>query len=243
MRLKLTIQYDGTDLAGWQSQPGERTVQGAIEEAIAGFGSGRVTVHGAGRTDAGVHALAQVAHVDIEKDLTPDVWIRALNVKLPFDIRILRVEPVPELFHARRNAKGKFYRYRAFTGVVLNPFVRRYVAHAPYPHDLDRMRTAAAALVGLHDFEAFTVTDRDTLTTTRDLRRLDVDVHGDELWIEAEASGFLRSMVRTVAGTLLAVGDGRMPVEQVFEALATKRRGLAGSTAPARGLTLVRVDY
>lgn len=243
MRLKLTIEYDGTDLSGWQSQPGEPTVQAELEKAFSEFVSRRVVVHGAGRTDAGVHALGQVAHVDIDKDLDPKVWIRALNVKLPFDIRVRSVEPVTEAFHARRSASGKVYCYRAFTGEVLSPFVRRYVAHAPYVHDLDRMREAADALVGRHDFEAFTVTDRDTLTTTRDVRRLEVARCGDELRIEAEANGFLRSMVRTIAGTLLAVGDGRMSVEQVLEALETRRRERAGPTAPARGLTLVRVDY
>lgn len=243
MRLKLTIQYDGTDLSGWQAQPGESTVQGSLESAFEAFGCGRVVVHGAGRTDAGVHALGQVAHVDIDKVLEPGTWIRALNVKLPVDIRVLRVEQVAESFQARRSATGKVYRYRAWTSAVVSPFERRFVAHAPYAHDVDRMRVAADALVGLHDFDAFTVADRDTLTTTRNLRRLDVDVHGDEIRIEAEANGFLRSMVRTIAGTLLAVGDGRMSVDQVLEALSTKRRELAGPTAPARGLTLVRVDY
>lgn len=243
MRLKLTIQYDGTDLCGWQSQPGEPTVQEAIEKAFTAFDCGRVIVHGAGRTDAGVHALGQVAHVDIDKDLAPETWVRAINMKLPFAIRVVSVEPVRDDFHARVSAKGKIYCYRAFTGQVLSPFVRRFVAHTPYRHDLARMRRAAEVLCGKHDFEAFTVKDRETLTTTRDMRRLDVDVRGDELWIEAEANGFLRSMVRTLAGTLLAVGDGRMPEEQVAEALASKRRELAGPTAPARGLTLVRVDY
>lgn len=243
VRLKLTIQYDGTELCGWQSQPGEPTVQDHLEKALEAFGTGPVVVHGAGRTDAGVHALGQVAHVDIDKDLPPETWIRAINVKLPFAIRVIGVEPVPEAFHARRSAKAKVYRYRAFTGEVLSPFVGRFVAHMPYRHDLDRMRAGASALLGLHDFEAFTVTDRETLTTTRDLRRLDITRHGEELWIEAEANGFLRSMVRTIAGTLLAVGDGRIHVSLVRDALESKRRDLAGSTAPARGLTLVRVDY
>ncbi len=243
MRLKLTIQYDGTGFRGWQSQPGELTVQDALESALLSFDCGRVAVHGAGRTDAGVHALGQVAHFDIDKSLEAGTWIRAINVKLPADIRVVGVERVNEDFHARMGAKGKLYRYRAATGDVLSPFVRRYVAHAPYDHDLDRMRDAAAVLLGRHDFEAFTVKDRETLTTTRDLRRLDVVRQGDEIWIEAEANGFLRAMVRTLAGTLLAVGDGRMPVGQVAEALEAKQRDLAGPTAPARGLTLVRVDY
>ncbi len=140
-------------------------------------------------------------------------------------------------------AVNKVYQYRACIGPAVSPFVRRWVAHAPRAHDLDRMREAAALLLGRHDFEAFTVADRETLTSVRELRRLDVDREGDEVVITAEADGFLRAMVRTLAGTLLAAGEGRLRVESVAEALATKRREFAGPTAPAAGLTLVRVDY
>jgi tRNA pseudouridine38-40 synthase len=243
LRLKLTIQYDGTDFAGWQTQPGLATVQGALERAVATLEECERAVHGAGRTDAGVHALGQVAHVDVEKPLAPDVWARALNAHLPRDVRVMRVAEAGDAFHARASATNKLYRYRAWTAPVVSPFVRRYVAHAPREHDLGRMREAAAALVGRHDFEAFTVADRETKTTVRDLRRLDVAREGEEVVVEAEADGFLRAMVRTLAGTLLAVGDGRLTVELVAEALRSRRRDLAGPTAPAAGLTLVRVDY
>jgi tRNA pseudouridine38-40 synthase len=243
MRLKLTIQYDGTDYHGWQVQPGAPTVQGALETAVATVEGARASVHGAGRTDAGVHALGQVAHVDVSKPLPPGVWARALNANLARDVRVVGAEVADDLFHARKSARAKLYQYRVCTGPVVSPFVRRYVAHAPRRHDLAAMREAAALLVGRHDFEAFTVADRETLTTERDLRRLDVDEEGDMLTISAEADGFLRAMVRTLAGTLLAVGDGRMAVEAVGRALAERRRDLAGATAPAAGLTLVRVDY
>jgi tRNA pseudouridine38-40 synthase len=243
MRLKLTIQYDGTGFHGWQAQAGLLTVQGAVEAAVKAVDEHARSVHGAGRTDAGAHALGQVAHVDVEKPLALDVWARALNAHLPRDVRVMRVETTDESFHARRSAVSKLYRYRVWTGPFVSPFVQRYVTHGPREHDLDAMRTAALVLVGTHDFEAFTLADRETKTTVRNLRRLDVDREGDELVVSAEADGFLRAMVRKLAGTLLAVGDGRMGVDAVAEALATRRHDLTGPTAPAAGLTLVRVDY
>jgi len=243
MRLKLTIQYDGTAYAGWQVQPNGPTVQGAIEDAVARVEGARRGVHGAGRTDAGVHALGQVAHVDVEKPLSPAVWARALNANLARDVRVSAAESIGPEFHARMSARNKVYRYRVWTAPVVSPFERLYVAHAPHRHDLEAIREAAALLVGRRDFEAFTVADRETKTTVRDLRRLDVEESGGLLTITAEADGFLRAMVRTLAGTLLAVGDGRLGVDRVARALAEKRRDLAGPTAPALGLTLVRVDY
>lgn len=243
MRLKLTIAYDGTDYHGWQSQAGLVTVQGVLEASVRTVDPTASAVHGAGRTDAGVHALGQVAHVDVSKDLEPDVWRRALNAHLERDVRVSDVELAGDGFHARMSATNKVYRYRVWTGSVVSPFVRRYVLHAPHAHDLEAMRDAASKLVGRNDFEAFTVADRETSTTVRELRRLDVVSVGDELVVEAEADGFLRAMVRTLAGTLLAVGDGRLAPGAVADALASKDRSKAGPTAPAAGLTLVRVDY
>lgn len=251
MRLRLDIQYEGTDFHGWQAQrTGARTVQGDLQLALARVAGGRdgaagapSVIHGAGRTDAGVHALGQVAHVDVEKDLAPATWLRALNANLGRDVRVVAAEEVGADFHARKSAVNKLYQYRVWTAAVVSPFERRYVAHAPRAHDVGRMRSAASILVGRHDFEAFTVADRETSTTVRDLRRLDVDVSGAVMTISAEADGFLRAMVRTLAGVLLAVGDGRMSVDAVARALESGRRDLAGATAPAAGLTLVRVDY
>ena len=243
MRLKLTVQYDGTNYSGWQVQPGERTIQGALEEAFATVERAPVRIAGAGRTDAGVHALGQVAHVDVARDHDAPTWVRAINAHLDRDIRVMAVEFVDERFHARMSAVGKTYVYRYWTGPAVSPFEYRYVTHAPRPLDVGLVRTAAAALLGTHDFEAFTVADRETLTTVREIRRLDVTQNGDVLEITAEANGFLRAMVRTIAGTLLAVGEGRLGPDATSIALRERRREFAGPTAPAAGLTLVRVDY
>ncbi len=243
MRLRLLIQYDGTEYHGWQLQPNAPTVQGALEAALSRIDGGRRPVHGAGRTDAGVHALGQVAHADVVHERDPETWRRALNANLPLDIRISAVEMATNDFHARRSAVGKLYRYRVWTGEVLSPFDRRYCHHLPRPLDVAAMRAVAARLVGKHDFRAFTLTDRDTETSVRTLRRLDVRTieHGVEF--EAEADGFLRAMVRSMVGTLLAAGEGKCAADSVESALATGRRVQAGATAPAVGLTLVRVDY
>src|SRR5215207_2460235 len=162
MRLKLAIQYDGTEYSGWQVQAGQPTVQGALEAAVAVIEGERRPVHGVGWTDAGVHALGQVAHVNVAKRLSPDVWASALNAHLARDVRVMRVEEVGDDFHARVSARGKLYRYRAWTGSFVSPFALRNVAHAPHAHDLDAMHEAARLLVGRHDFEAFTVAGRET---------------------------------------------------------------------------------
>jgi tRNA pseudouridine38-40 synthase len=243
MRLKLTIQYDGTEFHGWQVQGSLATIQGCLEAAVASVDEAPRSLVGAGRTDAGVHALGQVAHVDVSKGLAPEAWLRAINANLPRDVRVVAAAEVDEAFHARRSATNKVYQYRIWVGRVVSPFVRRYVHHVPHALDEDAMRRAARALVGRHDFEAFTVVDRQTKTTIRELRRLDVEREGEILTISAEADGFLRAMVRTLAGTLLAVGEGKMETDAARRALDARRRELAGPTAPAPGLTLVRVDY
>jgi len=244
LRLKLTIQYDGTDFSGWQFQPGLRTIQGLLQDAVSAVEEVPTIVHGAGRTDAGVHALGQVGHVDVLKQHDPDTWVRAINAHLDRDVQVMAVSQVPDSFHARRSAIGKAYRYQVWTGAAVSPLVRHYVAHSRVRLDLERMREAARVLVGKHDFEAFTVTDRETKTTVRDLRRLEIVEEGDSLLsIQAEANGFLRAMVRTLAGTLMAIGDGRLELGSIEAALRERRRDLAGPTAPAAGLTLLRVDY
>ena len=202
-----------------------------------------VTVHGAGRTDAGVHAEGQVASFFLKRNFEPHLLRDAINGNLHRDIRVIEGEPVDDSFHARFLAKGKFYRYRIWNGAVVPPFVNRYVYHHRDPLDIDSMRLAARPLVGRHDFSAFTGMGSEAEDHVRVLTRLDVVEQGSEIWIEVEAEGFLRYMVRTIAGTLIEVGRGRREASTVSEVLESGDRNRAGATVSAAGLTLIRVDY
>ncbi|HKG96548.1 MAG TPA: tRNA pseudouridine(38-40) synthase TruA, partial [Pyrinomonadaceae bacterium] len=203
----------------------------------------QVTVYGAGRTDAGVHADAQVANFFLEREFDTVELRDAINGNLDRDIRVTRAELIDDSFDARFSAKWKTYRYQIWTGPVVSPFFYRYVYHHRRPLDLDEIRRAAAALVGEHDFSAFTVMDSEVRDHTRLLKRLDIHEQGSIISIEAEANGFLRYMVRTIVGTLMEVGRGRRDAENVHRALRSLNRTEAGPTAPAAGLTLARVDY
>ena len=243
--LLLTIAYEGTDYVGWQRQPASAgvSVQGLIEEAHAQF-AGHASVAGASRTDAGVHALAQAATVTSHAPQTVDVIRRAMNAKLPEDVRVLDVKEMPRGFHARYHAKGKSYRYRIDTAAVQMPFQRRYAWHLPFPYDLQAMRDAAARFVGRHDFAALQASGSDVLGTVRTLTRVDVLEQRDgTLAIEVEGDGFLRHMVRSLAGTLMEVGHGRRPAHAIDTLLASRDRTQAGRTAPAHGLFLVQVSF
>lgn len=247
--LKLTLAYDGTNYVGWQRQENGLSIQQVIEEAFvplvsAGIaGASPPAVVGAGRTDAGVHALGQVASVSLESDLAPSAVQGALNVRLPLDVRVVGVEDAPSGFHARSQATGKTYRYRVATAPVLSPFDRLYVFHAPGRYDVPAMRTAAALLVGRRDFASFQTTGSRPLDTVRTILRLDVQETGDELTMEVDGDGFLRHMVRAIAGTLLEVGVGHRAPETMTAVLEVRDRGAAGRTLPASGLTLVTVRY
>jgi tRNA pseudouridine38-40 synthase len=247
--LRLTIAYDGTAYAGWQRQERDPSIQQAIEEAFVPLVSGGgdpvppPTVVAAGRTDAGVHALGQVASVNVTFDLAASAVQRALNVRLPADIRIVGVVDAPEGFHARYDAVGKTYRYRISTMPVLSPFGRQYVFHYPGRHDLDAMREAAQHLVGRHDFASFQTVGSWPLETTRTIHRLEIVESAGELAIEVEGDGFLRHMVRAIAGTLVEVGARHRTPASVAEALAARHRNAAGRSLPAQGLTLVSVRY
>ena len=246
--LRITLEYDGTDFSGWQRQAqGERTVQGCLEGALAELaerGGPPVTVMGSGRTDAGVHAQGQVASVTLATRLAPAELRRALNAKLPPDMAVLDVALAPEGFDARRSATGKCYRYAIWNGAERSPLRARRYAFVPLALDLAAMQQAAAALVGEHDFAAFQAAGSEVAHTTRALRRAEVAGEpGGEVQLEFEASGFLRHMVRNLAGTLIEVGQGRRSVASVGELLAARDRRLAGPTAPARGLTLLWVAY
>jgi tRNA pseudouridine38-40 synthase len=243
--LLFTIAYDGTEYVGWQRQAAAAgvSVQGLIEEAHAQF-AGHASVAGAGRTDAGVHALAQAATVVSNAEQPVDAIRRAMNVTLPRDVRVLDVKEMPRGFHARYHAKSKTYRYRVDPSIVQMPFQRRYAWHLPYPIDLQAMRDAAARFVGRHDFAALQASGSEALSTVRTLTRVDVLEHRDgTLAIEVEGDGFLRHMVRALAGTLMEVGQGRRPAHAIDAMLASRDRAQAGRTAPAHGLFLVKVIF
>jgi tRNA pseudouridine38-40 synthase len=238
---RLVIGYDGTDFRGWQRQPDGRTVQGVLEEAVFKVTRKRTVVHGAGRTDAGVHALGQVASIRGVFKLTDEVLFRALNAVLPADVRVFSLGEAPPGFHARRSARSKLYRYRIVHAPQASPLDRRYVLHWPYPLKLGAMREAARLFVRTADFTAFS-SNRDR-SPVRTVTRSELRRSGDEIVYTVEAQGFLRYMVRTIVGTLLEVGRGRIRPADIEAIFGNRDRSLAGPTAPARGLTLVRVDY
>lgn len=242
-RYKILIEYDGGPFAGWQYQENSPSVQRTIMAAVEVFSGEKVMVQGAGRTDAGVHALGQVASVNVEFGLAASAVQRALNVRLPLDIRVIGVVDAPEGFHARYHATGKVYRYRIATTPVLSPFDRAYAFHGPGQYDLSSMRSAAEILVGRHDFASFQTLGSWPLDTTRTIHRLDVRATPSEIVIDVEGDGFLRHMVRAIAGTLVEVGQGQRPAESIATVLAARDRHAAGRTLPALGLTLVAVKY
>lgn len=242
--LKLTLAYDGTNYVGWQRQMNGVSVQQMIEEALVPLAGGASPgVAGAGRTDAGVHAVAQVASVNVEFAVPAANVRRALNVRLPPDIRVLDVEDAPLGFHARFHARGKSYRYRMVTSQILSPFDRWFAWHAPEPRDVEAMRRAARAFIGRHDFASFQARGSATVDTVRTVERIDLSTRPDEIAIDIEGTGFLRHMARAIVGTLAEVGTGLRTPESVAAVLAARDRRAAGATAPAAGLTLIHVRY
>lgn len=278
--LKLTVEYDGTNYVGWQRQAAGISIQGLLEEALGPFEGGPPTVHGAGRTDAGVHALGQVASVRTRTEHSVATLQRALNAVLPADVRVVAVEDAPSTFHARFDALSKTYEYRIANTPFVSAFQYRYAWHVPGALNLAAMRLGAEALLGRHDFAAFQSTGGDVHTTERAILSLAVGRAGESmldsgigdrgtgdsvsgcspdprslisdpglpadrapLIIRVTGDGFLRHMVRSIAGTLVDVGLGRWPASQVAEILAGRDRSRAGRAAPAAGLCLVRVDY
>jgi tRNA pseudouridine38-40 synthase len=241
--LKLTLAYDGTDFNGWQTQPGYRTVQETLEKAIKEITGASARANASGRTDAGVHALGQVANFYTPSDLEPEVLVRALNAHLPADISVTAVQDVPQAFDANHDALRKAYRYVIHDGPVQSPFLRRYCFQSRHALDARVMAAAVGPLRGRHDFHSFETDWPNRMSSVRTVTHLAVNRMGDYVWIDVEADGFLYNMVRAVAGTLINVGRGYWPAERVAEILSAEDRGAAGPTAPAQGLFLVRVTY
>ena len=240
---RVTLAYDGTDYLGWQVQPQGVTIQSRLQEALTHIAGETVSVVGAGRTDAGVHAQGQVAHFDLPTAVPPSGLLKGLNSILPEDIRILEVASAPDDFHARYQARSKTYRYYLDRAPVASPFRCRYTLHHPYPLDVEAMSQAAARLVGRHDFSSFRASSCEAKTSERDCHVSRFTEQGGELVYEVAANGFLHHMVRNLVGTLLEVGRGKLAPDDITRLLEARDRTLAGPTAPAKGLHLIRVDY
>ncbi|MGI8837985.1 MAG: tRNA pseudouridine(38-40) synthase TruA [Pyrinomonadaceae bacterium] len=249
MNFKLTIQYDGTDFHGWQMQGEQRTIQGELTRALSRIDGRDVIVHGSGRTDAGVHAEGQVANVHLEKQITPDKLRAAINGNTEKDVRVFEAAIIDEEFHARYSALEKTYVYRIVKGPVISPFWLRYAHHEARALNLQQMKRSAALFLGEHDWSAFSSAQSDSETKSRTITNIAVSEYSDErartriVEIKVSADGFLRYMVRSIAGTLLAVGRGEMDDRLVTEAIEGGDRSLVAATSPACGLTLVSVRY
>ena len=254
--LRLVVAYDGADFAGWQRQAGQRTVQGELEAVLAAIEGAPVHVAGAGRTDAGVHAAGQVASLRLTAPIAAERLVRAFNATLPPDVRVLAAEETFERFHARLHARGKTYRYFVWHAPMDHPALRRVAWHVPQRLSIEAMAEAAALFVGEHDFDAFQGQGGQVRTTVLRVTGATIDAdaalpgwcapredHGRLVCLEVSGTGFLRHMVRAVAGTLVQVGKGRLRREDVTRALTSGERSAAGPTAPPHGLHLWRVHY
>jgi tRNA pseudouridine38-40 synthase len=240
---KLTIEYDGTAYAGWQRQPDQPTVQVAIEDALQRITQTSISIVGAGRTDAGVHALGQVAGFRSDRPMAPQEWVKALNAVLPSDISIRSAERVADDFHARYSPHGKMYRYRILNRRERSPFERTRAWHIRKRLDVDAMREGAASLIGRHDFSSFQGRPTDTPDPICNLSRLDITAVRAVIRIDAQADRFLKHMVRAIVGTLVEIGLGKRAPQTTKDVLEARERQAAGRTAPAHGLYLMRVDY
>jgi tRNA pseudouridine38-40 synthase len=245
-RIRIIIAYDGTEFHGWQTQPGLPTIQGVLEEVVAGIEGAPVTVHGSGRTDAGVHALEQVAAFSLQNRIPPDNLQRAMNRLLPRSIRILTAEEVAPEFHPRFDARAKTYQYRIWREEICPPFDRLYVNHHPYPLNEAAMIAAAELFEGEHDFTAFAASDESDEAGRSKVRTVYSSVlwrDGARLFYQVRGSGFLKHMVRDIVGVLLEVGKGNLSAADVCARLEPGCTIAPGPSAPARGLFLVNVEY
>jgi tRNA pseudouridine38-40 synthase len=247
--LKLILTYDGSEFSGWQVQPDAVTVQGTLASAIGRITGENVLPQGSGRTDAGVHALAQVVTFVTESAVPAANFVKALNDILPASVRVLEVEEAAPDFHARKSAQGKTYRYRIYRAAICPPFLARYVWHYPYPLDEETMVRAAGLVLGEHDFTSFAAVDPERgregapASNVRRIFSSNWERQGDEFVYTVKGSGFLHHMVRNVVGTFILVGKGTLQTGDIKRILEARDRSTAGATAPASGLYLVNVEY
>ena len=241
--LKLTIAYDGSEFHGWQIQPEMRTIQGELHDALAKLFNHELKVTGSGRTDAGVHAHGQVANVETIRTMDTDAVLRGVNALLPREIRILTVEEVRLEFHARRSARSKTYEYHLWRNPIISPFQCRYVYGFRYPLDLDAMDRGTLCFLGAHDFTSFCAAATEIEDRVRTIFEASWDRSEDTWVFRIRGNGFLQYMVRTIAGTLLQVGQGRLQPERLPEIFAARDRRLAGPSLPPHGLHLIQVEY
>jgi tRNA pseudouridine38-40 synthase len=241
--LKLTLAYDGTDFHGWQIQPALPTIQGTLQYAVQKLFNHPVDVTGSGRTDAGVHAHGQVANVFTVRTMTPEAVVRGVNALLPPSIRILKVEDVEADFHARRSAQSKTYDYSIWRSPIVSPFRTRYVYPFRYPLDAAEIDSATQYFLGTHDFTSFSATAAEVEDRVRTIYEVEWRRTDNEWTFRIRGSGFLQYMVRTIVGTLLNVGSGKLTADQIPKIMDARDRRLAGPCAPARGLHLMWVEY
>lgn len=244
MRIKLTVSYDGTSYCGWQVQPNGITVQQVLQDAISkATGEKDIKVTGSGRTDAGVHAVGQIAHFDTKSSIPPQKFFKAINAHLPLDIRVKDSELVSDDFDARKTAKKKTYCYTLYFGEVEQPLKERYATFIDRKIDIEKMRSAAKLFVGEHDFKCFNASGGGAKTTVRTIYNIDIEKKDDELKVLVTGNGFLYNMVRTLVGTLLSVGQGEKTEDYIRKMLITGDRNLCGKTLAAKGLCLMSVEY
>jgi len=247
--LKLILAYDGAEFSGWQVQPNAATIQGTLASAIGRLTGEKVLPQGSGRTDAGVHALAQVATFTTASPIPAQNLVKALNDVLPPSIRVIEATEAPPEFHARKSAHAKTYRYRMYRGAICPPSLARYVWHYPYPLDEHAMLCAAGLVLGEHDFTSFAAVDSErgredeTISNVRQIFASTWERAEEEFVYIVRGNGFLHHMVRNLVGTFVLVGKGTMKPEHITEILAARKRSAAGATAPPSGLYLVGVDY
>lgn len=246
MRYKITVEYDGTNLVGWQKQDEGNSVQAYLEQALFEFSGVQTEIFAAGRTDAGVHALGQVAHFDLDTKMDLYHLREAFNAKLKLmeaPVAVIDIEEVPDTFHARFSAKKRGYIYRLLNRRARSVLLENRVWHVNFPLDVEKMRQAATYLVGHHDFSAFRAAGCQAKSPVKTLDRLDIVQNGDEIDFIVEAKSFLYHQVRNMVGTLKMVGDGHLAPNDIEKILETKKRAAAGVTAPAAGLYLSKIEY